>query len=78
MSDLVERLRDAVTPYRILDLADLTEAADEIERLRAERDSLNRYIAKSNELITKMTIQLSEIEIRGRKKLCSVKTAAGD
>jgi hypothetical protein len=40
MTDLVERLRDAVTPCRILDIADLAEAADEITRLRAENEKL--------------------------------------
>ena len=65
MSDIVERLRADLALGLSANLGDTKEAADEIEKLRAERDMLKR----DNEIMVGMINGMATIVIKARAAL---------
>jgi hypothetical protein len=51
MSDIVERLRE---PYPLCGIPAMAEAADEIERLRAENTKLREALKRTNHHLAKL------------------------
>ncbi len=71
--DIVERLRGAAKPTRILDIEDLTKAADEIERLRQQLADVTERFTKAQQAfyvpnaaleatIQHMALRIAELE----------------
>ena len=69
MSDIVERLRcfSKNTPWAIEDRVVLKEAADEITRLRAERDQLRQYLDAAQRRGEELRAQVAALEVEVRE-----------
>jgi phage shock protein A len=58
MSDLIERLRRLYTQHGT---NYVQEAADEIERLRIERDELRRQLAECSQMLARQAATIREL-----------------